>query len=144
LGQREIFWPLPLFDGVLIISTSPSSNCTRSASISAFRAKAAPLSLWHQRQWQQWTNSGVVIMRYRTTRHVQPPSKNVDSVFTAPFSLSVISHVVGPTNIFIAPGPISRFLSKDETVLPASSQPAGFGTIAVSLAFVAAIRVSTS
>jgi len=62
-GQRLIFWPLPLADGVSTTSTSPLSSCTRSASISAFSAKEAPVSRWHQRQWQQWTNSGFVDIR---------------------------------------------------------------------------------
>lgn len=35
----------------------PASRVTRSASIIAFRANEAPLSRWHQRQWQQWTDS---------------------------------------------------------------------------------------
>ena len=63
LGQRLIFCPLPLADGVSTASTSPCSSCTRSASISAFSAKADPVSRWHQRQWQQWTNSGLVLRR---------------------------------------------------------------------------------
>ena len=38
-------------------------SSTRSASIMALRAKAAPVSRWHQRQWQQCTNSGRAVMR---------------------------------------------------------------------------------
>jgi len=44
-GQRQIFWPLPLFEGVKTISGLPCSNDTRSASIIAFSAKDAPVSL---------------------------------------------------------------------------------------------------
>ena len=63
LGQRQIFWPLPLADGVITASGSPASSSTRSASIMALSAKAAPVSRWHQRQWQQCTNSGLDVMR---------------------------------------------------------------------------------
>src|SRR5258706_8462962 len=73
-GQRAIFWPLPLSEGVSTTSTSPPSSSTRSDSMSAFSAKEAPVSRWHQRQWQQWTNSGPELIRYRTKRQVQPPS----------------------------------------------------------------------
>jgi hypothetical protein len=38
-------------------------SVTRSDSIIALSANAVPLSRWHQRQWQQWTNSGRVSMR---------------------------------------------------------------------------------
>ena len=62
-GQRQIFWPLPLADGVITISGSPASNSTRSASIMALSANAVPVSRWHQRQWQQCTNSGLDVMR---------------------------------------------------------------------------------
>ena len=62
-GQRAIFWPLPLAEGVSTISGSPARSVTRSASIIAFSAKDAPDSRWHQRQWQQCTNSGRVSMR---------------------------------------------------------------------------------
>ena len=44
--------------GVSVITGLPCSNVTRSASISAFNAKAEPVSRWHQVQWQQWTNRG--------------------------------------------------------------------------------------
>ena len=57
-GQREILCPLPLALGVTTTSTSPSRSFTRSASIIAFRANAAPVSRWHQRQWQQCTIIG--------------------------------------------------------------------------------------
>jgi len=49
-GQRTIFWPLPLAEGVSIATGSPASNSTRSVSISALSAKAVPVSRWHQRQ----------------------------------------------------------------------------------------------
>ena len=62
-GQRLIRWPTPLSDGVSTISGSPLDRTTRSASISAFSAKAEPVSRWHQRQWQQCTKSGSVVMR---------------------------------------------------------------------------------
>jgi hypothetical protein len=62
-GQRAIFWPLPLFDGVSTISGAPESSSTRSASIIALRAKDAPVSRWHHVQWQQCTNSGRLVMR---------------------------------------------------------------------------------
>src|SRR5258706_10044722 len=75
LGQRAIFWPLPLRLGVSTSSTSPCSDCTRSDSISALSANAVPVSRWHQRQWQQCTNSGLLLIRKRTARQVQPPSK---------------------------------------------------------------------
>jgi hypothetical protein len=54
---------LPLADGVITASGSPSSNSTRSASIMALSANDAPVSRWHQRQWQQCTNSGLDVMR---------------------------------------------------------------------------------
>jgi hypothetical protein len=57
-GHREIRWPLPLALGVTTTSTSPSRSLTRSASIMAFKANAAPASRWHQRQWQQCTIKG--------------------------------------------------------------------------------------
>ena len=41
-GKRAIFWPLPLADGVRIVSTSPSRISTRSASIIALSANAVP------------------------------------------------------------------------------------------------------
>jgi hypothetical protein len=62
-GQRMIFWPLPLLDGVFTASGSPSSRTTRSASIIAFNANAVPVSRWHHRQWQQCTKSGALVMR---------------------------------------------------------------------------------
>jgi len=49
---------LALAEGVSTISGSPPSSVTLSASIIAFRANDAPLSRWHQRQWQQCTKSG--------------------------------------------------------------------------------------
>src|ERR1700676_3521057 len=42
LGQREIFCPFPLFEGVFTTSGSPSSRMTRSASIIALSANDAP------------------------------------------------------------------------------------------------------
>jgi len=33
-----------------------------------------PVSRWHQRQWQAWTINGLPTSRYRTCRHVHPPS----------------------------------------------------------------------
>ena len=63
LGQRQIFWPLPLSDGVITASGSPARSSTRSASIMALRTKAEPVSRWHQRQWQQCTNNGFDVMR---------------------------------------------------------------------------------
>ena len=51
------------FDGVFTISTSPANSSTRSASIIAFSANDAPVSRWHQRQWQQCTNSGPLVSR---------------------------------------------------------------------------------
>jgi hypothetical protein len=62
-GQRAICWPAPLALGVSIISGAPASSVTRSLSIIALSANDAPLSRWHQRQWQQWTTSGGVAMR---------------------------------------------------------------------------------
>ena len=49
--------------GVATTSTSPWASCTRSASIIAFSAYEDPVSRWHHRQWQQWTNSGAVVIR---------------------------------------------------------------------------------
>ena len=49
------------------------SRVTRSASIIAFSANDAPVSRWHQRQWQQWTKSGALSRRKRTCRQAQPP-----------------------------------------------------------------------
>jgi hypothetical protein len=50
VGQRMIFCPFPLFDGVFTVSGDPLSRTTRSASIMALSANDAPVSLWHQRQ----------------------------------------------------------------------------------------------
>jgi hypothetical protein len=36
--------------------------------------RGAPVSRWHQLQWQQWTISGFSSSRYRTLPQVQPPS----------------------------------------------------------------------
>jgi len=66
LGQRQIFCPLPLFDGVSMHSGPPESSCTRSASIIALIANAEPVSRWHHVQWQQFTNSGRDVRRYLT------------------------------------------------------------------------------
>ncbi len=63
VGQRAIFCPLPLLEGVLTISGSPWRRTTRSASIRALSANEAPVSRWHQVQWQQWTNIGALVMR---------------------------------------------------------------------------------
>jgi hypothetical protein len=54
---------LPLFDGVSTASGAPCSSTTRSDSIIAFSANEAPVSRWHQLQWQQWTNSGFDVIR---------------------------------------------------------------------------------
>jgi len=62
-GQRQIFCPLPLLEGVSTASGSPAVSSTRSASIIAFNAKDDPVSRWHHVQWQQWTKSGRVVMR---------------------------------------------------------------------------------
>jgi hypothetical protein len=62
-GQRAMRWPSPLAEGVSTTIGLPASSSTRSASIMAFNTKEAPLSRWHQRQWQQFTNSGAVRMR---------------------------------------------------------------------------------
>jgi hypothetical protein len=63
LGQRAIFCPLPLCEGVSTISGSSARCTTRCASSIAFTANEAPLSRWHHRQWQQCTKSGAVSMR---------------------------------------------------------------------------------
>jgi hypothetical protein len=73
-GQRAIRWPAPLADGVSTSSGAPLSSSTRSDSISALSANDAPLSRWHQVQWQQCTKSGRLARRKRTARHVHPPS----------------------------------------------------------------------
>jgi hypothetical protein len=62
-GQRAIFCPFPLFEGVFTTSGSPASGSTRDASITAFKANEAPVSRWHQRQWQQWTIIGSLVIR---------------------------------------------------------------------------------
>ncbi len=62
-GQRAIRCPRPLAEGVSTISGSPASVSTRSLSIIAFSANAAPDSRWHQRQWQQCTINGAPCMR---------------------------------------------------------------------------------
>jgi hypothetical protein len=56
-------WPRPLSDGVVITVGLPASNSTRSASTIALSANAAPVSRWHQRQWQQCTNIGAMVTR---------------------------------------------------------------------------------
>ena len=63
VGQRTIFCPLPLFEGVFTACGVPLSTTTRSDSISALSANDAPVSRWHQRQWQQWTNIGALVIR---------------------------------------------------------------------------------
>src|SRR3546814_18354152 len=73
-GQRTIFCPLPLQDGVSTVSGWPPSSSTRAVSIIALSANALPVSRWHQRQWQQCTHSGCEVRRSRTARRVQPPS----------------------------------------------------------------------
>src|SRR5450755_1345487 len=50
VGQRAIFCPAPLCDGVTTISGSPARTTTRSASIRALSANDAPVSRWHQRR----------------------------------------------------------------------------------------------
>ena len=45
-------------DRVELLIGVPASSTRRSVSIRALSAKEAPLSRWHQRQWQQCTNSG--------------------------------------------------------------------------------------
>jgi len=55
--------PAPLSEGVCTRSGASPSTVTRSASIIALSAKAEPVSRWHQRQWQQCTNSGRLRMR---------------------------------------------------------------------------------
>jgi hypothetical protein len=50
MGQRMIFCPFPLFDGVFTVSGEPLSTTTRSASIIALSANDAPVSRWHHRQ----------------------------------------------------------------------------------------------
>jgi hypothetical protein len=62
-GQRAIFCPMPLCDGVSTSSGFAASSVRRSDSISALSANDAPVSRWHQRQWQQCTKSGAVSMR---------------------------------------------------------------------------------
>jgi hypothetical protein len=61
-GTSRIFWPLPLNDGVFTVSGLPARSSTRSASIIAFIANAVPVSRWHQRQWQQCTKSGELVI----------------------------------------------------------------------------------
>src|SRR4051794_40114626 len=87
-GQRAIFCPLPLFEGVSTTSGAPWRSRTRSDSIIALSANDAPVSRWHQRQWQQCTKSGRVVMRYRTARHVQPPSNVTEGSSLMPSCLS--------------------------------------------------------
>jgi hypothetical protein len=58
-----IFCPFPLADGVTTITGSPLKILTRSVSIRAFITNAEPVSRWHQVQWQQFTNIGLVISR---------------------------------------------------------------------------------
>jgi len=43
----------------------------------ALIAKAEPVCLWHQRQWQQCTISGSDVSWYRTWPHVHPPSSGL-------------------------------------------------------------------
>jgi hypothetical protein len=62
-GQRQICWPRPLSDGVITGCGEPFSVSTCSLSISAFIAKAVPVSVWHEVQWQQWTNIGARFKR---------------------------------------------------------------------------------
>jgi hypothetical protein len=54
---------LPLCEGVSDQLHLARKQRTRSASIIALSANDAPVSRWHQRQWQQCTNSGRVCMR---------------------------------------------------------------------------------
>jgi len=55
--------PLPLSDGVGTASGAPVSSSTRLGSIKALIAKALPVSVWQQVQWQQWTNIGGDVSR---------------------------------------------------------------------------------
>src|SRR3546814_17496380 len=75
---RTIFCPLPLQDGVSTVSGWPPSSSTRAVSIIALSANALPVSRWHQRQWQQCTNSGIEVRGQRTARQVKPPSCAVE------------------------------------------------------------------
>ena len=43
-GQRMIFWPRPLLEGVVTISGMPVSIFNRSVSIIAFKTNAEPVS----------------------------------------------------------------------------------------------------
>ena len=53
----------PRGEGVGTISGAMPRLVTRSDSITALSAKAAPDSRWHQRQWQQCTKSGADVTR---------------------------------------------------------------------------------
>src|SRR5271166_436639 len=67
---------VPLSAGTGTASVSPESLSIRSVSISALMTKALPVCLWHSRQWQQWTNIGFDLSRYRTQPQAQPPSSS--------------------------------------------------------------------
>ena len=63
LGLAQVMrWPRPLADGVSTRSTSPVTS-TAAVSIIAFSANDAPVSRWHQVQWQACTKSGLPVMR---------------------------------------------------------------------------------
>src|SRR3546814_9840743 len=68
---RTIFCPLPLQDGVSTVSGWPPSSSTRAVSIIALSANALPVSRWHQRQWQQCTNSGIAVRSEEHTSELQ-------------------------------------------------------------------------
>src|SRR6266700_3286497 len=70
--QRAILWPLPLFEGVSMTSSSPCSRTTRSDSSIAFKANDDPVSRWHQRQWQQCTKSRLLLKATLPPRDIMP------------------------------------------------------------------------
>src|ERR1041385_2580999 len=64
----------PRSRGTSIACGSPASSSIRSPSISKLITNALPVCRWQFRQWQQWTNIGSDMSRYRTSPQAHPPS----------------------------------------------------------------------
>src|SRR5262249_45083236 len=63
----------PLSVGIDVGSGAAPRRSMRSVSMIALMTKALPVWRWHNMQWQQWTNIGADVSRYRTAPQEQPP-----------------------------------------------------------------------
>src|SRR5262249_44161981 len=66
-------WGCPLSVGIDVASGAAPRSSMRSVSMIALMTKALPVWRWHILQWQQWTNIGADVSRYRTAPQEQPP-----------------------------------------------------------------------